>query len=540
MAWLAARQARRSYHRFLAAYKHPRQAQQDLLARLLGEHAETDFGRDHGLGRLQGREAFRRAVPIRTYEQLRPYMRQVLQGQTNALFPPGQEPMMFSLSSGTTSEPKHIPVTPAFLQDIRQGWNAFGLAALNDHPSAWLRPIAQISSSMHEATSPAGVPCGAISGLLAATQKRIVRRMYVVPTAVAEIADAEARYYTALRCAAAGDVAIITTANPSSTLKMIDAGSRHADRLVHDLKHGTLSAPGQVPPEISRRLKVGRAPAAAKRLAEGLARDGQFRPGHLWNVSVLLNWTGGTLGLYLPKLKALFDDAPVRDVGLLASEGRFSIPLTDNTPAGVAEIISNVLEFIPAEQRGQENPDVLWAEELQQGQEYILVVTNRAGLWRYNLDDRVRVTGFHDRTPVFEFLSRGGRTASMTGEKLTEHQAVAAMDRAAAETGATVQRFTLQPVFCEPPYYRLRLEGLDRGTGPVAEAFDRHLGEVNIEYASKRSSGRLGPVVAEAVASEVFDQAERDAIAARRGRSEQYKHQYLLTDVLEASPSPDE
>ena len=58
----------------------------------------------------------------------------------------------------------------------------------------------------------------------------------------------------------------------------------------------------------------------------------------MWNVSFLANWTGGTLKLYLPRLAELFDNVPVRDIGLVASEGRFSIPLSDDSPAGVAEV----------------------------------------------------------------------------------------------------------------------------------------------------------------------------------------------------------
>ncbi|GAH84039.1 unnamed protein product, partial [marine sediment metagenome] len=184
---------------------------------------------------------------------------------------------------------------------------------------------------------------------------------------------------------------------------------------------GTLTPPGEIS-AAARGLRFRPSPALARRLEDGIARDGVLLPRHFWNVAFLANWTGGTLKLYLPRLRELFGSVPIRDIGLLASEGRFSIPLADETPAGVAEITSNFLEFIPADRIGEAPPPALRAEQVELGQEYFLVVTNWAGLWRYNMDDRVRVVDRLGDSPVFEFLSRGLHTANITGEKLTEHQ----------------------------------------------------------------------------------------------------------------------
>jgi hypothetical protein len=228
---------------------------------------------------------------------------------------------------------------------------------------------------------------------------------------------------------------------------------------------------------------------------------------------------------------------PIRDIGLLASEGRFSVPLADGTPAGVAEITGNFLEFIPASEYGRPDAAALRAHELEVGQEYFLVLSNWAGLWRYSIDDRVRVTGRLAQSPVFEFLCRGRHTASITGEKITEHQVVEAMRRAAPDAPARVDRFTLQGRFADTPYYELRLEPAD-GLEPagLAQRLDRALGELNVEYAGKRSSGRLGCVRAVLVEPGFFEQREGEEVRRRRGRGEQYKHQYLLTDVLTDPP----
>jgi hypothetical protein len=539
LATVASWHASRQLSRFLAAHRRTAQAQEELLRELVARHAQTDFGRDHGFDKIRNYADFASAVPVGDYESLRPYMQRVLAGQTTALLPPGEPVLMFSQTSGTTGSPKFIPVTPRFLDDIRSGWNVFGLKVIRDHPKSWVRPILQISSSMRESSSPTGLPCGAISGLLAATQKQIVRQMYVVPMEVSQIRDADARFYTILRCGIQRDIAFITTANPSSTIKMIETGQRHVERLLRDISDGTISPPGlptdgELPPHV--RASLGRFDPnrpLARRLDEAVRRDGKLLPRHFWNPAFLTNWTGGTVGLYLSRLRELFGDVPVRDIGLLASEGRFSVPLEDGTPSGVADILSNFLEFVPAGEYGKANPSVLRAHELEVGAEYFLVLSNWAGLWRYSLDDRIRVTARYGQSPVFEFLSRGLHTANITGEKITEHQVVEAMRRAGAQTGDALLRFVLQGRFADTPYYELRMEkpdGLDLTA--LADRMDMALCEVNCEYHSKRHSARLGKIQPVTLTHGTMEQAERENIARHNGRSEQYKHQYLLTEVL--------
>jgi len=534
LAYFAGKHADRQLADFLAAARHTRKVQDELLAELIEHHTRTAFGRDHGLASVRSYEDFVRAVPIGNYETLRPYVDRVFHGQFEALLPADEQVVMFAKSSGTTGQPKHIPVTRRFLEEMRRGFSIFGFKALRDHPAGWLRPILQISSPMAESVSPTGLPCGAISGLLAATQKKIVRRMYVVPDGVSAIPDPEARFYTIFRCAVMRDVAIITTANPSSTIKLIETAQRHFERLVRDVADGTTRPPEKISTDLAMRLRFKPNPALARRLEARAKLDGQLLPRHFWNVVLLTNWTGGTLKLYLPRLRELFGKVPVRDVGLLASEGRFSVPLEDETAAGVAEITANFLEFIPAEFVDRTNPPTLRADQLRVGGEYFLVVTNWAGLWRYNMDDRIRVMGMLGRTPVFEFLSRGPHTANIAGEKITEYQVVEAMRLAAERLPCEVERFVLQGRFGSPPYYELRMEPPTGGDArKLVELMDVSLAALNVEYKSKRTSDRLGPIRLKLLSPGSMGRSEARIVRSRGGRCEQYKHQYLLTDVLE-------
>ncbi len=531
IAWTAGRHARRQAARFLRALDDPRAVQDRFLAELLEKLSTSDFARDHGLSKVRTYDELRRALPVCDYETYRSYIDRLLAGEKQALLGEQMDALMFSMTSGTTGRSKFIPVTRRFLSDVRRGWNIFGIRTLSDHPAGWLRKILQISSPMREADSPTGLPCGAISGLLAQTQKRIVRWMYVSPQFSAG-SDATDRYYSLLRHSIDRDVGLITTANPSSTIKLIQTGQDHTERLIRDIRDGTCTTPGGSDPVAGGGRRFAPNPALAGRIEEGIARDGVLLPRHFWSIAFLTNWAGGTLQLYLPRLRELFDNAPIRDIGLLASEGRFTIPLADNTPAGPAEILGNFLEFIPADQREKENPPTLRVHELQLGQEYFLVFSNWTCLLRYNLDDRVRVVGFHGQTPVLEFLCRGLRTSSITGEKITENQVVRAFAAATGDTQPGSELFCLQGRFSDRPNYILTVEDRSEPEArAIADKLDTQLAKLNIEYASKRSSGRLGPIEVEIAPAGFFAAQERRQIQRRRGRSEQYKHQYLICQI---------
>ncbi len=76
----------------------------------------------------------------------------------------------------------------------------------SDHPELLARPILQLSGDWEECHTEAGIPCGAVTGLTATMQKRIVRWMYCVPACAGKVKDAAAKYYLALRLSLPRDV----------------------------------------------------------------------------------------------------------------------------------------------------------------------------------------------------------------------------------------------------------------------------------------------------------------------------------------------
>jgi hypothetical protein len=532
---------RRRLAAFERATHQPEAVQAALLRDLLTRQADTGFGRDHHFRDVRTVDDFRRQVPAAPYEYVAPYIERVKRGDTRALLA-DERVLMFALTSGTTAARKLIPVTPRYLDDYRRGWNLWGLRAYVDHRPRrlFLRPIVQMGGDPEEYRTEAGIPCGNLSGYTAEVQKRIIRRLYAVPPETARIKDSAARYYVALRFSLARRVAMFLAANPSTLVAMARTLDREAESLVRDLRDGTLSRNLDIPDPIRAKLagRLKKHPDKARELAAVVEKLGTLRPADVWPAETILigTWTGGSMGPYLRQLPRYFGDAPVRDLGLLASEGRMTIPNANSTPAGVLDITSHFFEFVPEAEIDSPTPTFLGVHEVKEGASYFIVPTTAYGLYRYQISDLVRVTGFFNKTPLVEFLGKGNRFANLTGEKLSEHQVTQAMEAVVQRVRQPVSAYSLAPVWDDrQPYYGLFLEESDladgAAVGPFLAAVDRALGEQNIEYAAKRASGRLGPVRLEVLPAGAWAKWDRDRLAKTGGSPEQYKHPCLIGDA---------
>jgi hypothetical protein len=525
--------SRRALAKFFNAAGNGRKTQDRILIQRIRRNADSDFGRAHQFTSISSYDEFARRVPVMTYEDLEPYVRRVMNGETSAMFGPGQTVRMFAMTSGTTDRPKYVPVTDAFVREYRRGWSAFGFKSLEDHGNAFLRPIVQTSSPMDSEQTMTGVPCGSISGLLAKTQLRLVQRYYAAPPTVGYIDDLTARAYVIMRLAVPQNVAFLVTASPAMNLRLVETADRYAETLIRDIHDGTISSKFDVPDRIRKSLApLLKGDAVTAGRLECIVRDtSRLLPKDYWNLAFVANWTGGTMGLHLRRFPEYFGRTPVRDIGLLATEGRMSVCIDDATPAGLLDVGTNFFEFIPEDDDGS----VLRSHELCEGRAYRILLTNSAGFYRYDIGDFVRVTGMYADTPMIEFLHKGRHMSSMTGEKISEQQVVQAFDRAIQGTGPADGLFVLAPRWGDPPCYRLYMEALQKTPAPDSDAaelarrFDDALSQINMEYASKRHSGRLNQIEFVILPAGTLAARNRDLIRDRQASNEQFKHQYLLS-----------
>ncbi|MCA9057302.1 MAG: GH3 auxin-responsive promoter family protein, partial [Planctomycetaceae bacterium] len=442
-----------------------------------------------------------------------------------------------AITSGTTAESKLIPVTGQFVADYRRGWQSWGVGAYNEHRELLPLNMVQLTSSHRRFFTPDGTPCGNISGLVAAMQRKVVQSMYTIPPRVADVPDATAKRYLVLRLAAADRFAgMLVTANPSTILQLIELLRDRTHQIIADIERGGVQGV-ELPPEITATLKrrLRPNPQRAAELKELLRRDGVLRPTAVWRQMQLLGvWCGGSAGSYVPPLRDLFDGLPVRDHGLHASEGRMTMPLEDNTPAGVLEVQTHFFEFLPVEEAESHQPVVLEADELEEGREYFILLTTSSGLYRYNIRDVVRCTGFYGRTPMLEFRHKGAHISSITGEKIAESQVVEAVQQAARQFEVPVRQFTLTPEWGDPPGYTLYFDTADslseQRIQELAALSDEKLRSGNVEYEEKRGTQRLRCIRGVVLPTETWHRFTELRTSRGGGSPEQYKHPCLMPD----------
>jgi len=490
--------------RFEAAARDPERAQAAVLRALLGRNAETAFGRDHGFGRIAGPGDYRRAVPMRDYEGFRPYVRRVMAGERGVLT---RAPVtMFTTTSGSAGEPKFIPVTDDWREEQAKLTRLWMLRAMRDHPGCYDRKTLVVVSPAVEGRTKHGVPYGAMSGGMVQRIPWIVRRNYAIPYAVCLLKDYEARYAATMRFGLAASVSLVGTPNPSSLLRLAETARRRTEEIIRGVRDGTLGIPD---PEFADHLSpVERARARAElhaalrkdperaRQLEAVAKaHGSLLPGACWpDLRLVGCWLGGSAGVQAKGLAGLFGDAPRRDLGLIASEGRMTIPVEDETAAGCLALHGCFYEFIEEERIEDASPPVRLAHELVDGRRYYIVPSGGNGLYRYDLNDVVEVRGFYHRAPKVAFVRKGRDMVNITGEKLHVNQIQSALQEAGAACHVDVWQFRTIPDVAASRY-DLLVEARETHPAPderLIEAFDVALRRINPEYAQKRASARLG------------------------------------------------
>ena len=153
-----------------------------------------------------------------------------------------EDPVMYAQTSGTTGDPKYVPVTPTCQgrehSDQMRTWTYHAQKA---HPDIFENKVVSLVSPAVEGHTPTGLAYGSTSGFMYKNMPGIIRRAYSIPYEVFEIEDYGAKYYAIMRISLEHDVRFLATANPSSIIKMCEKASEYSEDIIKDINDGTLS-----------------------------------------------------------------------------------------------------------------------------------------------------------------------------------------------------------------------------------------------------------------------------------------------------------
>lgn len=475
--------------------------QKKLLSNLINKNKYTEFGQDHFFKKIKTIEDFKKAVPIRDYEGHRSYIDKVILGHKKVLTK--EKIFMFNLTSGTTSKSKLIPVTNS-MDRLNAGIMRQWLAAIaTDYPGSFSGSFLGIVSPEVEGWA-GKIPYGSASGRIYRRVPWVMRHRYAVPYDVYEIKDYDQKYFSILRFALERNVTLLVTPNPSTILRLNKVVAQNSNDLVKAIFDGNLGIQNiTAEPEIIQSLSKMVKPNInrARELEFLINQNKCLSLADVWpNLSVLGCWLGGSVGSLTPELRSIFNkNISIRDIGFLASEGRFTLPLRDGTSSGLLTLHINFFEFIPEDLIPEEGSPTLLAHQLEVGKRYYIIFTNAGGLYRYDINDIIEVTSMNFGYPEVAFVRKGRDMTNITGEKLHVNHCLMIFENLKALIyPVKIVQFKVWPdikksryIIAVEVFYSENQTKIDEYWQKILITLDQNLCEINLEYANKRQSNRL-------------------------------------------------
>lgn len=392
--------------RFARVSRQPLQiTQQRLLRQILQENAKTVFGQRHRFAKILAVSDFQQQVALSGYDDYLELIERISDGEKEVLT--ADEVLMFELTSGSTAATKLIPYTLSLQQAFNRALHPWLIDLYLHHTGIWGGPSYWVITPKFQAgrKTRGGIKIGfaADSEYFGSWGKHLVDLLMAVPQEVAAIKDIAAwKRATLLHLLCRDDLRLISLWNPGFIFSLFE-----------ELKYAETS----LATALSKKAGCKRAEAFAAAMHCHRVGDLAGFTRILWpKLALLSSWTEAEASGSARRLANTFPQAVIQTKGILATESAITIPM-HVAPAPVLAARSAFFEFIESG-----DSRVKLAHEVETGGVYSLVITTPGGLYRYRLNDRVRVAGFFRNLPCLEFLGKEAIISDRCGEKLNaEH-----------------------------------------------------------------------------------------------------------------------
>ncbi len=230
------------YLKLKSASSNPRKSQEKCLRAILNYGKDTVYGKEHNFSHiLEAKTAgelfarYQEQVKASDYEDFRPYVTRMKNGETDILFQ--GKPVLYATTSGSTGEPKWIPISEAYLKNIYGKMNKVWLFNfIKNRPKVYEGYIVSIVGKQIEGYTPDGTIYGSVSGFTQKNCPGFVKKLYVSPSEVFDIEDYTARNYVIMRMGIERNTTLVVTANPSTMVEMQKNVDYWYDEYVKDIK----------------------------------------------------------------------------------------------------------------------------------------------------------------------------------------------------------------------------------------------------------------------------------------------------------------
>ncbi|MDQ5929571.1 MAG: hypothetical protein QG594_1350 [Bacteroidota bacterium] len=440
--------------------QNPVATQQAVFDSLIKQAKNTQFGRDHHFETIKTFNDFAQNVPIREYEDLKPYIEKIIKGQENILW--RGKPIYFAKTSGTTSGAKYIPLTKESMPyHIAAARNAIlhyihqtGKADFVDGKMIFL----QGSPILEEKN---GIQLGRLSGIVA----------HFVP-----------KYLQKNRM-------------PSWETNCIEDWETKVNTIVAETFNKNMTV-------------ISGIPSWVQMYFEKLSQKENKPVGQIFKNFNLFIYGGVNYEPYRAKFENLIG-RKVDSIELFpASEGFFAYQ-DSQTEKGMLLLLNAGIfyEFIKSDAFYTPNPKRYTIGEVALGINYVLIISTNAGLWGYNIGDTVQFTSL---LPYRIIVSgRIKHYISAFGEHVIGKEVETALKEAMQNTNITVNEFTVAPQITPStglPYHEwfIEFENEPQNMAIFAQALDQSMRQQNIYYDDLIAGSVLKKLVVTKVAKNGF------------------------------------
>ncbi|XP_044503739.1 jasmonoyl--L-amino acid synthetase JAR6-like [Mangifera indica] len=504
---------------FETVTKDAEKIQRETLKKILEENGSAEYLQNLGLNGRTDPESFKACVPLVSHSDLEPYIRRIADGDTSHILT-GKAITTMSLSSGTSQgKPKFVPFNDELMQTSMQIYRTSFAFRNKEFPIGNGKALQFIYSSRQFITK------GGLNAVTATTNiyrnlqfkslmKAILSRC-CSPDEVIFGPDYQQSLYCHLLCGliSCEEIQLVFSTFAHSIVHAFRTFELVWEELCADIQEGVLSSRVTVPSiraAMSEILKPNPELAdSIHKRCSGLSNWYGLIPTLFPNAKYVYGILTGSMEPYLKKLRHYAGELHLISADYGSSEGWIGANVNPSLPPELATyaVLPNIgyFEFLPLKQNVEDQ--VLYLErkplgltEVKVGEEYEIIVTTFAGLYRYQLGDVVKVMGFHNSTPELKFICRSNLLLTINIDKNTETDLQLSVETAAkllAEEKLEVVDFTSHvDVSTDPGHYVIFWEISGDASAEILQeccnCLDRSF--IDAGYVSSRKVNAIGPL----------------------------------------------
>lgn len=424
----------------------PISAQREVLQDLITHGQYTEFGRKYGFNQLFNIRKFKETVPIHEYEDLKPYIERIMQGEENVLW---NTPVnWFAKSSGTTSEKsKFIPITKESLEDchFQSAKDVLTMYYNNRSESDLLTGKGLVIGGSHQ-ISPINddMQYGDLSAVLLQNTPIWANWIRTPELSIALMDEWEAKIEKMALHTIQEDVTSISGV-PTWTLILIK-------RILEITGKQTLKA--------------------------------------VWPNLELYIHGGVSFTPYRTQFQKLIGEGCHYLEMYNASEGFFAAQVSPEDEGMLLFTENGIFyEFMPVSEYGKPNPKTIGLKDVEIGQQYAIIISTNGGLWRYLVGDTVQ---FISKFPFkLKVTGRLKQYINAFGEELIADNADKAIAIACEQTQSVVKDYTAAPIYFgenSPGAHEwlIEFEQMPDSLEAFRSSLDSALKQLNSDYEAKR------------------------------------------------------